>query len=68
MNQDPKETINATIRLTPHQWVALERIAKELGIRSRQAMIRLLADGHLTISLNPTYRSDAELLGESLAS
>ncbi|WP_442921944.1 ribbon-helix-helix protein, CopG family [Microcoleus sp. S1D4] len=47
MANQGKRTINATVRLDPEDWEALEGKAKAMGMESRTELIREIARGYI---------------------
>ncbi|WP_445243616.1 MULTISPECIES: ribbon-helix-helix protein, CopG family [unclassified Microcoleus] len=47
VNQGKKTTINATVRLEPEDWEALDEKAKAMGLDSRTDLIRNIARGYI---------------------
>jgi metal-responsive CopG/Arc/MetJ family transcriptional regulator len=62
-----KKTINATVRLDPEDWEALEEKAKALGMESRTELIREIARGYIETRKALTTE-EKQVLGKCLAS
>ncbi|WP_445301380.1 plasmid mobilization protein [Microcoleus sp. Pol11C2] len=45
--REKKTTVNATVRLEPEDWEALEDKAKEMGMTSRTELLRQIARGYI---------------------
>jgi metal-responsive CopG/Arc/MetJ family transcriptional regulator len=62
-----KKTINATVRLDPEDWEALEEKAKAMGMESRTELIREIARGYIETRKALTTE-EKQVLGKCLAS
>ena len=62
-----KKTINATVRLDPEDWEALEEKAKAMGMESRTELIREIARGYIETRKALTTE-EKQVLGKYLAS
>ena len=62
-----KKTINATVRLEPEDWEALEEKAKAMGMESRTELIREIARGYIETRKALTTE-EKQVLGKCLAS
>jgi metal-responsive CopG/Arc/MetJ family transcriptional regulator len=62
-----KKTINATVRLAPEDWEALEEKAKAMGMESRTELIREIARGYIETRKALTTE-EKQVLGKCLAS
>ncbi|WP_363318927.1 ribbon-helix-helix protein, CopG family [Microcoleus sp. CAWBG51] len=47
MGNQGKKTVNATVRLDPEDWDALEDKAKAMGMESRTELIRAISRGYI---------------------
>ncbi|WP_445251100.1 plasmid mobilization protein [Microcoleus sp. D3_18a_C4] len=62
--REKKATVNATVRLEPEDWEALEDKAKEMGMASRTELLRQIARGYIETRKALTSQ-ERQILGKS---